>query len=344
MLVYSIGKFYFTAWAHATRTCLSASASCALGLSVVRELRGWGIFGQHGYIEGTQVSVGVVPFQLSVGRTEVAAGRIDEVLAIGTEDRRTGVIPFLCDCYLLAGLQVIDIDHAHGVLGWSGVGYPLAVWRERHATELGLWALHQQFAGSTRDTQGNHPVLAVCIDQCLAIWAPEQATDIGVAVPGELFHLIGLQGEQIDFCLTGLVGDVGDVLAIRADGATALVCSRCTGQVLGHALIDWHVEHFATGCDSHPVPFLRNAEGSHVLAYILMLCTGIVAFCIHLDVNLHGLTGSWVEAEDVTTLLIDNEFAVCAGELHVIIGIVRQFLGLLCLRVIYKEVHGMVTV
>ena len=103
------------------------SALCLLFLSrlsatlfqliiLLQEGRG-GIIRQQCQVDTTHIGISMVPLRLAIDRVEIAVGGKHQVFAIGTENRRGGVIPFVGHGMFLLPCDVIHIDSRHLVLG-----------------------------------------------------------------------------------------------------------------------------------------------------------------------------------------------------------------------------------
>ena len=94
----------------------------------------------------------------------------------------------------------------------------------------------------------------------------------------------------------------------------------------------------------HPVSLVGNAESGDVAVHVHLLGTCIQAFCVKFDVDLAAGAVGRIEAVEVAGVLEDDELAVGAGELDVVLLEVGDFLGRAGLRVVDEDVHPVVAV
>ena len=155
----------------------------------------------------------------------------------------------------------------------------------------------------------------------LAVRTPLEVTDVGVIVLGDLDRLAtGGDIVEVDLGLPCSVTYEGDVLSVRTPVGAALVRARGLGDVPRDALSDRHVEEFSAGCDGHSLAVRGKAERrAAFLADIHPFGTGIDKVGAKGDVDPLAGLGGRVELVEVASLLVHDELAVCARELHIIV-------------------------
>ena len=314
------------------------------GLAVLGQERRRGVLRQHGDVHRAHVGVRIVPFHRAVGRSEVSRGSEYQVLAVLAEDGRTGVVPLLGDRDLLAACEIVHVDDTHLVGGGLGICDPLAVRGEADSTELRFGVGHEDLLGAIGNADLHKAVLAVAVEERLAVRSPYEAADVGVGSLGQLHGLGLLHVLEIDLGLAGTVGDVGDVFPVGGELGPALVGAGRAGDVPGDAGLDGHVEYFSACRDGHAVTFLRYADVGEILVHMHLLGAGIEAFGIELDVDLAVRTVGRVEGIDIASVLEYDPLAVGARELDVVLLEIGDLGGLPGLGVVHEDVHPMVTV
>ena len=323
---------------------IGAGAFLLRGRAVLRQHRGRGVGGEHRDVEGTHVAVGVVPLDRAVGRGQVALCVEDEVLAVGAEDRGAGAVPLLRDRDLLAGLEVVDVDDAEVVRSGLRVGDPLAVGGEDDAAELRLRIRHQDGLGAAGDGEADEAVLAVRVEEGLRIRGPGEAADVGVVRLCQLGGRAGGGVIEVNLRFAGAVGDVGDVLAVRAVGGAALVRAGGVGDVAGHAGGHGDAEDLAAGGHGHAVAERGDAAGGDEVRDAEVLAAGVDALRVEADVDFLAALRRRVELVQVAGVLEDDQFAVRGGELDVIFPEIGDLGSRAGLRVVDEDVHPVVAV
>ena len=286
----------------------------------------------------------MIPLQAAVDGVEVAVGLKDQILAVRTEDGRRGVIPFLRHGVFFLRAQVVDIHHGEIVGRGLGVSNPAAVRREGHIVKLLFGILHHHGLCLGSYVHGDDAVLAVGVKHCLAVRAPAEIADVGVAARGQLNGVASLGGLQVDFRLSRAVGDVGNVVAVGTPIRAAFIGTGGAGDVARHTALGRHIEYLAAGGHGQTFAIGTEACGSDIVGYLLALGAGVDILGVQRDVYLFCLARLGVEAVEVAAVLVNDLLAVRAGELDVIIGIVGHLLRLLGASVVDEEVHRLVAV
>ena len=168
--------------------------------------------------------------------------------------------------------------------------------------------------------------------------------DISVVVPGQLAQLAAAEVFHIEFGFTAAVGDIGDILAVGTPSRIAFMGARRAAEVAGHAFLGRDIEDFAPGGHRQSASIGREACRRDVSGHVLALAPGIDIVAGQADFYFLALPGGRVELEQETAFFKDDDLAVGAGELDVVILEIGHFLGGLCLGVIDKEVHRQVAV
>ena len=312
---------------------------------ILRDQRGRRILGQHGHIHAGHVAVGVVPFDAAVLRIEVAVGGEDEVLAVGAEGGAAAVVPALGDGVFLPAGEVVQIDDAHLVGRGLGIGKPLAVRRILDAVELGLGVLHHGALGFGERVHLHDAVLAVGVEEVLAVRAPLQGSDVGVGPLRDLDGRAAVHGViQVDLRLARGVADPGDPFTVRAPVGAAVVGTGRAADAAGDALFHGDVEDFAAGGHDHPGPVGREAHGSTLPGDVDPLGASVNIVRCERYGNLDGLAVLRVQPVQPAAVLEDDGLAVGGGELHVVLLEVRHLLRLLRLGIVHEQVHDHVAV
>ena len=312
--------------------------------AVTLDQRRRGILRKHRHIHRAQIVVSVVPFDAAVRRAEITVRGENQILAIRAEDRGAAVVPALGDRILLPGSQVVEIDDAHLVLRRTGIGQPLAVRRDHHAGIFRLGILQDGLLGVGCDIHLDEAVLAVAVVDLLAVRAELQGADIGVIV---LRNHLGITAflyiVEIDFGLSGAIANPGDPFAVGAPDGAAVIGTRRPAEVAGHTVTHRDDEHFATGRHDKAVAIRGDGRGCRT-GEMALLGTAVHGIRGQGDVDLLAAAGRRIELVNVTGVLIDDDLAIGAGELDIILVIVGHLLCLLRAGVINEEVHDVVPV
>ena len=161
-------------------------------------------------------------------------------------------------------------------------------------------------------------------------------------------HLAGvghvIRRGHVDLVFAVLVGEPGNVLAVRAPYAFALVAAGRCGDVVDGAVACGQGEQVAAGDDEHALRVGREAEGEHLAADVLVFGTAVDVVAVQVDRHLLTFAGLHVVLVDVTAVLENDVLLAERGELAVIFREVRDLARLLGLRVVDEEVHGAVAV
>ena len=188
------------------------------------------------------------------------------------------------------------------------------------------------------------PVLAVGIEQPLAIGRPLNGADIGVIILRQLAWLSSFGGLQPQLCFASAVADVSHLLPIGTHHSIALVCTRCTGQATGHSLLDRYVKHLTTSRYIDALTIGTEVGRRHAVGHVEQFGTGLQVIGMQGDVNLLALARFGVELIEVASLLKDDDASISRGELHIIVGKVGHLLRLVGTGVVAEEVHRHVAV
>ena len=139
---------------------------------------------QRHQIDALQVTINISKIRLVEERFEIATRRQHQILAVITEGRVIGRIPFVGDRRRLLVGHRIQINPVTAILFLDCVSDPLAVRRPIVAANFALFALHDLRHSFARHIQRAQPLLAIAPHQFLAIGGPDRGVEVGIGVAG----------------------------------------------------------------------------------------------------------------------------------------------------------------
>ena len=230
------------------------------------------------------------------------------------------------------------------VLGHLRVGDPTPVGRELRGGVGRNGVLAQQGRGLGGDIEQAYLVVAVGVDDALAVGAPVEVVDAGLGSRGELHRLAAAGWPHPQLGLAGGIAYVGNVFAVGAPVGIALVHTGSVGDVAGHTFAGRHVKDFAACCNGQSVAVGREAAAGHVVFHVALLLACKVVLAVECDVDFAVLLAGGVELIDVAAVFKHNLAAATAGELHIIVGEIGHLGSRLGCGVVAIHVHALVAV